>query len=73
MPDITMCEGTGRTDNLETGVLECPLKETCFRFKATPSEFRQAYFITLPYDQKTATCKWLIPLSKKELIERMFP
>ena len=37
MPDITMCNGVG-----------CQMKETCYRYKATPSEFRQSYFFTAP-------------------------
>lgn len=37
MPDITMCEG-----------LECPLKESCYRYTATPNEFRQSYFLEIP-------------------------
>lgn len=32
MPDISMCKNT-----------HCPLKETCYRFKATPSEYSQSY------------------------------
>jgi len=32
MPDITMC--TNKT---------CPLHESCYRFKATPSEVYQSY------------------------------
>lgn len=40
MPDITMCNG----DN-------CPLKETCYRFTATPDEFRQTYFTDAPYNR----------------------
>jgi hypothetical protein len=32
MPDISMCTNE-----------ECPLKETCYRYNATPSEFMQAY------------------------------
>lgn len=38
MADITMCEGG-----------KCPLKETCYRYKAMPSEYRQAFFIEEPY------------------------
>jgi len=37
MPDITKCEGT-----------DCPLKENCYRFIATDSEYRQSYFETPP-------------------------
>lgn len=32
MPDIAMCLNE-----------ECPLKETCYRFTATPSEYWQSY------------------------------
>ena len=37
MADITMCEG----DN-------CPSKQTCYRFLATPNEYRQSYFYPTP-------------------------
>lgn len=37
MPDIAMCEGT-----------DCPYKEACYRYTATPSEFMQSYSITPP-------------------------
>jgi len=37
MPDITMCNGVG-----------CEIKEICYRYKATPSEFMQSYFFTAP-------------------------
>ena len=40
MPDITMCSGEG-----------CSHKEKCYRFTATPSEFRQSYFINPPIDE----------------------
>jgi hypothetical protein len=33
MPDITMCTGEG-----------CPLRKTCYRYTATPTPRRQAYF-----------------------------
>lgn len=38
MADITMCDGG-----------KCPLKKTCYRYKAEPNEFRQAYFFEAPY------------------------
>ena len=47
MPDIAKCEGTG-----------CSLKETCYRFTATPSEFRQSYFLNIPYNEETKTCEY---------------
>ena len=46
MPDITMCEGN-----------ECPIRDTCKRFTATPSG-RQAYFVETPYDDG---CKYYSP------------
>jgi hypothetical protein len=39
MADITMCSGKG-----------CPKKATCYRFNATPNEWRQSYFLTEPND-----------------------
>jgi hypothetical protein len=45
MPDITMCKGDG-----------CPLKETCYRFKAEPSD-RQAWFMEVPYKEDTKDCE----------------
>jgi hypothetical protein len=47
MPDITMCEGQG-----------CPLKESCYRFTATASSMRQAYFIDSPYNKGQKACKY---------------
>jgi len=35
MPDIAMCKDT-----------LCKSKETCYRFKATPNKYRQAYLNT---------------------------
>lgn len=47
MPDISMCKGT-----------DCPLKETCYRFTAKPSEYRQAYFLTPPNDGDKCEHYW---------------
>ena len=40
MPDISMCEG---------GM--CPIKETCYRFTADPSEYMQSYFGNPPFKE----------------------
>lgn len=40
MPDITMCKGE-----------ECPLKETCYRYIATPT-INQSYFVNPPFTKK---------------------
>lgn len=81
MPDITMCQGSGvivngrcrpAEDPLSQHT-ECPKKEMCFRFKATPSGFRQAYFVGIPYDPSTNTCEHFLPLYNKEVIERELP
>jgi hypothetical protein len=45
MPDISMCSGE-----------KCPLKENCYRFLATPNEFRQSYFMNPPYNDETKEC-----------------
>ncbi len=45
-PDISMCSGG-----------DCPLKHSCYRHTATPSEFRQSYFLGIPLE-KDGTCKY---------------
>lgn len=47
MADITMCPGT-----------DCPHKETCYRFTATPNEFRQSYFVTPPIKDGKCEMYW---------------
>lgn len=66
MPDIAMCTGSGQTSSKSTSLVECPRKETCYRFKAKPSEHRQSYFMGLPYDTTTEECRHFLPLYKKE-------
>lgn len=57
--DITMCKGT-----------DCPLKETCYRYKATPS-LLQSVFIDVPL-KEDGTCdyywnrKTQLPSSSKQ-------
>lgn len=46
MADITMCKGT-----------DCPLNDKCHRHTAVPNEYRQAYFVTAPYDKEKNECK----------------
>lgn len=46
MPDIAMCNGTN-----------CPLKETCYRFKAKPCEY-QTYFMTPPLEDGKCEYYW---------------
>lgn len=44
MPDITMCRGYDPDTNKD-----CPMKDSCYRYVATPSEFRQSYFVESPF------------------------
>jgi hypothetical protein len=53
MPDISMCPGD-----------DCPLKEECYRFKATPSEY-QSYFAEAPYDSFNKDCDFFWKINKK--------
>ena len=46
MADITKCSGIG-----------CDLKDSCYRFTANASEFRQAYFMNIPI-KKNQTCDY---------------
>lgn len=42
-----MCDGEG-----------CPYKENCYRFTATPNEFRQSYFLKTPYKDGKCDHYW---------------
>jgi hypothetical protein len=57
MPDITMCEGK-----------DCPLKETCYRYLADPSRYRQSYFMEPPFKDKECEHYWNIKNTKSELL-----
>ena len=52
MPDISMCNGG-----------ECPLKETCYRFKATPNT-HQAY--SGFYEGSEKECKYYWKIEEDE-------
>lgn len=45
MADITMCKSQ-----------DCPLRDTCYRYKAKASEYLQAYFTEPPYNKETGEC-----------------
>lgn len=47
MPDITMCSG-----------LNCPLKETCYRFKAMTKVYGQSYFQKPPNKEDECEYYW---------------
>ena len=47
MPDIAMCKGK-----------DCPFKEKCYRYTATPDEFLQSYFTESPYEPKENICSF---------------
>ena len=49
MPDMTMCSG-----------VECPLKETCYRYKAVPG-FMQSHFAEVPYNSDEQKCEYYWP------------
>ena len=53
MPDISMCNGTN-----------CPLKEECYRHKATPSDW-QPYFMESPI-KEDGTCDYFMEIWKDE-------
>jgi hypothetical protein len=43
---------------------ECPIKDTCYRFKATPSEWRQSYFSNPPI-KEDGTCDYFMEIWDK--------
>jgi hypothetical protein len=46
-PDIAMCLGT-----------DCPHKESCYRYKAKPNEYRQSYFSVAPIKDGKCDMYW---------------
>lgn len=52
MPEITMCNGG-----------DCPLKETCYRFKAMKKVYGQTYFLSQP--QKNGECGYYWKVDNK--------
>jgi hypothetical protein len=52
MPDLTMCRG-----------LDCPHKESCYRFTAKPDRYRQSYFFAPPIKDGECEYYW----GKKEI------
>lgn len=49
MLDITKCPGK-----------DCPLKETCYRYTATASEYAQSYFVEPPFNDGKCNHYWEI-------------
>lgn len=47
MPDIAMCK-----------LKHCPLKDTCYRYKADPTPMWQCYFDKEPYDKEIKKCDY---------------
>jgi hypothetical protein len=45
MSDISKCKGTN-----------CPLKETCYRFRAPSNDYWQAWFSEVPYNNESKNC-----------------
>lgn len=59
MPDITMCSGTN-----------CISKKECYRHTATPSEYRQSYFMTAPVNVTTQGCGHFAPKDQRATARR---
>lgn len=51
--DITMCFGA-----------YCPIKETCYRYTATSSEWRQSFFVESPIKEDN-TCEYFMEIWDK--------
>ena len=51
MPDITMCTGSNKE-------MICPLKDSCYRYTATPTKDRQSYFSKLPVLNRVYGCDY---------------
>lgn len=60
MADITMCNGK-----------DCSLKETCYRFTATPNTHRQSYFIEAPIKNGECEHFWNNKNRQRELLKEI--
>jgi len=66
MPDITMCKGTGAAAfplSAEVGApppQDCPIREQCYRFMATPSGERQSWFVGIPWGGDSCEHYWCL-------------
>ena len=47
MSDISKCKGTN-----------CPLAETCWRFRAPGNDYWQSYFTEVPYNHQEKNCEY---------------
>lgn len=47
MPDVAMCDGKN-----------CPLKETCYRYRAVPYNIGQTYLAESPYKEGKCDLHW---------------
>ncbi len=54
MPDMSICTGE-----------ECPLRNTCYRYRANASEYLQSY-IESPYSTEESKCDFYWPLRQKQ-------
>jgi hypothetical protein len=53
MADITMCVGADEKRNLI-----CPMRDKCYRFTAKSNEYRQSYFVVVPYEDPECAEFW---------------
>ena len=51
MADIAKCMGYD-----EDLGFECPMKNNCYRYTAKANEFRQSYFMNIPFNPTTCQC-----------------
>ena len=59
MPDITLCKGN-----------DCPLKETCYRYKAKPCEY-QSYFMESPYKDGDCSHYWEMSSKSSKKLDKV--
>lgn len=70
MPDITMCGGVRKEDGAV-----CSMRDSCYRFRATPSEYRQSYFVSAPFvaesKQDVSSCGHFWEIESKSKYKRL--
>ncbi len=61
MPDITMCDSISKNG-------QCPVRDQCYRYTATPNEFRQAFFTEAPLEAD-GTCDHFMLVERQAVTE----
>lgn len=59
--DLALCSGK-----------KCPMKSKCLRYRKTPGEKGQSYFLEAPYNLEKKSCNYFIEIGPDDKVESRF-